>query len=125
MTRKEAADARQKATGMRQSNGAMIAKLAFGFLFFVSGLTTDWKSQPGVENPVFSMVFSVILGLALIAWGLIPYLNARKLRAEAAAKKEAALRAAEEQRMNTLKICPACGARTKGDRCEYCDTPLN
>ena len=62
--------------------------------------------------------------LALIAWGVVPWLTAKKKREAAAASAEAARIAAEQQRLNEPKLCPACGATTKGLRCEYCGTPL-
>ena len=123
MTRKEAADAREKETGMRQSGGAMIAKIAVGALFVVSGLTTDWHSADP-SDPVGTMLFSILIGLALIAWGVLPWMNAKKKKAAALEKAEAERRAAEARRMNEPKLCPACGATTKGPCCEYCGTPL-
>ena len=84
MTRREEADEREKATGMRQSTGAMTAKIAFGALFLISGLTTNWSERADVADPVASMLLSIVLGLALIAWGLIPRLKADKVKAAAA-----------------------------------------
>ena len=123
MSRREAADAREKATGMRQSTGAMIAKIAVGALFLISGVTTDWHS-PEYSEPVGAMIFSLIIGLALIAWGLVPWLLAKKKLRDAAAKAEAQRQAEEYRRLNEPKLCPACGATTKGTRCEYCGTAL-
>ena len=124
MDKKAAADAREKETGMRQTRGAMIAKIAVGILFLISGLTTDWTESSDASNPLGPMLLSVIIGIALIAWGLVPWLNAKKKREAAAAKAEAERRAEEERRMNEPKVCPACGATTKGILCEYCGTPL-
>ena len=120
MDKKQAADAREQATGMRQSKGAMIAKIAFGALFLLSGLTTDWAS-----DETGAMLMSILLGLALIAWGLVPRLKAKKKLAEAAAQAEAARQAEQQRLLNEPKLCPACGATTKGKCCEYCGTFLN
>ena len=124
MTRREQADEREKATGMRQSTGAMTAKIAFGALFLISGLTTNWSERADVANPVASMLLSIVLGLALIAWGLIPRLKADRIKAAAAKAKEAELEAQRLQAENEVKVCPACGATTRGLSCEYCGTPL-
>ena len=126
MGRKEAADERERTTGMRQSTGAMIAKIVFGTIFLISGVTTDWAAQaePGASNPYGPMVVSLVVGLGLIAWGLIPWLRAKKKREELARQAQAAAQAEAYRRANEPKLCPACGATTKGERCEYCGTPL-
>ncbi len=124
MDRKAQADAREKATGMRQSRGAMIAKFVFGVLFLISGVTTNWSEQSDVSDPLGPLLMSIILGLALIAWGLIPLLSAKKKLAAAEAQARAAREAEEYRRMNAPKVCRACGATTKGIVCEYCGTPL-
>ena len=123
MNKKEAADAREKATGMRQSRGAMIAKFVIGALFLISGLTTNWTNE-SPSDPLGPMLISIVLGLGLIAWGLIPLLSAKKKLAAAEAQARAAQEAEEYRRMNEPKVCPACGATTKGTVCEYCGTPL-
>ena len=124
MSRKEAADAREKQTGMRQSGGAMIAKIAFGALFVISGLTTDWRGDDYTADPIGSMLLSIVIGLALIAWGVVPWWKAKRQREEDAARAEAERKAAEARRLNAPKLCPACGATTRGECCEYCGTPL-
>ena len=49
----------------------------------------------------------------------------RLLPETAAAEAEAQAAAAEAERIaNEPKICPVCGARTKGVVCEYCSSPL-
>ncbi len=123
MNRKEAADAREKETGMRQSTGAMVAKIAVGALFVVSGLTTDWAKEATTSDPLGTAVISIVIGLALIAWGLLPYLSAKKKRAQAAAEAAAEKAAAEQRTLNAPWVCSACGASTKGLVCEYCGTP--
>ncbi len=124
MTKRERSDAREKATGMRQSAAAMTAKIAFGALFLISGLTTNWSERADVANPVASMLLSIALGLALIAWGLIPRLKADRIKAAEKKAKEAELEAQRLQAENEVKVCPACGAATRGLSCEYCGTPL-
>ena len=124
MGRREDADAREKATGMRQSKGAMTAKIIVGALFVVSGVTTDWAASGNTDNPTGTMTMSIVIGLTLIAWGVLPWWNARRKREAVAAKELAARQAEEARRMNEPKICPACGAATKGIQCEYCGTPL-
>ena len=109
------ADKREAKTGMRQSMGAMIAKIAVGVVFFFIGFTMDSFG---------SAIIGIVIGLALIAWGLLPWLMPR-LKAKKDAEAEAAKLAAEAERIaNAPKICPACGAHTKGQKCEYCGAPL-
>ena len=107
---------------MRQSTGAMIVKIVIGLLFIICGLTSDFSSA---ENPALTIAMSLCIGLGLLAWGLIPWFKARKAKADAAAAAEKMRQEAEYQRMNTPKVCPACGAYTKGIRCEYCGSPLS
>ena len=113
--KEERADVREAQTGMRQSMGAMIAKIAVGALFFFVAFTMDSAG---------SVIVGLVIGLALIAWGLLPWLLPR-LRAKKDAEAEAAAARAEAERLaNEPKICPACGAHTKGEKCEYCGSPL-
>ena len=104
------------------STGGTVAKLAFGALFIVTAFTMDDAGGLGV---------SIIIGLALIAWGLLPWLRIRReqtaAQQSAAAERErlrAEKREAEQRELSEQKICPACGAPTKGRVCEYCGTPL-
>lgn len=66
-----------------------------------------------------ALIFTA-LGGAIVAWGLLPYIMAKK--------KERQIRslipAAAVAEANTEKTCPYCGATSKGDRCEYCGSPL-
>ena len=111
-----AADEREKRTGMRQSTGAMIAKIAVGVLFIISA--------PGTEGAA-ALLAGIVLGAALIAWGLVPWLKARKTRQEAARREAEEREAAKQAVLNAPKICSACGAHTKGIVCEYCGSPLD
>ena len=109
--------------GMRQSNGAMIVKIGMGAVFLISAFTTDWAEQsPG--SALAPMLLSIVFGLAFLAWGVLPWWNAKRRIAAAEAKKQAAAAAAEQTRLNAPKVCPQCGAATKGETCEYCGSPL-
>lgn len=119
--KKIAGDAREASTGMRQSTGAMIAKIVFGALFVISGFTTGIPAMgENFASGFAALLMAVILGGALIAWGLVPYFKAKKAQEAAAARNMAA----EIARQNAPKKCPACGAMTKGDVCEFCGTAL-
>lgn len=111
--KKIAGDARERSTGMRQSKGAMIAKIVIGVLFLIVSLTSG-------ELDLAARGVGIVIAAALVAWGLVPYLKAKK------ANEAAAARAAAEEfaRKNALRKCPACGAMTKGDVCEYCGAAL-
>ncbi len=113
--RREAADLRERETGTRQSPGVMIAKIAGGLLFFAVGVS---PSEGGFSLEVF--LVGAIIGLALITWGLLPFLAGRHRKAK---EVESARHQFEQE--NAPAVCPACGAPTKGIICEYCGTPLN
>lgn len=113
--RKMKADRNERTTGMRQSKGAMIAKIAVGVLFVIAGF-----SSPESGWSVGYFLTALVIGAALIAWGIAPALQSkRKASAEAEARAEAR-RALE----NEPKRCPACGATSKGKYCEYCGSKL-
>lgn len=79
------ADEREARTGMRQSKGVMIAKIVLGGLFLAVSLdTSDGNWTIGY------FLFCLILGGGLIAWGLLPYLEARRRHKEAEEAKKAA-----------------------------------
>ena len=109
--------------GMRQSNAAMIIKIGLGAMFLISAFTTNWAEQD-TSSPLAPMLLSVVFGLLFLAWGILPWWNAKRRIAAAEAKKMAEAAAAEQARLNAPKQCPNCGAATKGDRCEYCGAPL-
>lgn len=117
--RKYNANLRERKTGMKQSMGAMIAKIAIGALFVISGFTAMAK-QESTGDAIGTLLVGLVIGAALLAWGLVPYLKAKKANDAAAAQAAAA---AFELR-NAPKKCPACGAMTKGDVCEYCGAAL-
>ena len=109
--------------GMRQSYGAMIVKIGLGAMFLISAITTNWAEQDP-DAPLAPMLLSVVFGLAFLAWGILPWWNAKRRIAAAEARKQAEAAAAEQARLNAPKRCPNCGAATKGDKCEYCGSPL-
>ena len=109
--KERAADERERTTGMLQSTGAMIAKIAIGALFVISSFGT---------GSIGSVLTGIVIGAALIAWGLLPYLQAKKAVEEA--HKETV---AEAEKAANVKVkCESCGALTSGDVCEYCGSPL-
>ena len=67
------ADEREARTGMRQSKGAMIAKIVLGGLFFA----VSFDHSDG-EWSIGYFLFCLILAGGMIAWGLLPYLEARR-----------------------------------------------
>lgn len=108
-------DYNERSTGMRQSRGAMIAKIAIGALFLICGFMS-----PEGGWTVGYFLTALVVGGALIAWGLVPYIKAKKeTSAEAEARAEAKIAAENEP-----KVCPSCGATTKGRYCEYCGSKL-
>ena len=77
-------DEREARTGMRQSTGAMIAKIAIGAMFIFIGF-----EPPDSGWSIGYFAVALCTGGALIAWGLVPYLSARsKRKAAEEAKKE-------------------------------------
>ena len=108
------ADAREGATGMRQSTGAMIAKTAVGVLFLIAAFSTGTAG---------ATLTGIVVGLALIVWGLLPWYKVKKAAADEAKRAATEAAAAEAARLAEPWTCPACGAKTKGDVCEYCGEP--
>ena len=104
------ANARERSTGMRQSFGGMIAKIAIGVLFVCTGF-----SSPEGGWSIGYFMTALIIGCALIAWGFLPYLRAKK-------KKKAPQISVES--ISLPKTCPYCGATTTGSICEYCGKPV-
>ena len=110
----------------KPSVGWMIAKIALGVMFI--GVSFG---DPGESDGAAYLVVGLALGLALIAWGLIPWLRFRKeekrreeekdrQRAEEVRRREEE----REARENRVYVCPGCGATGKGKVCEYCGTKL-
>lgn len=110
-----AADYRQQQIGTRQSTGGMIAKIAIGALFVFAGF-----SSPEGGWSIGYFFTALVIGCALIAWGLVPHLSAKKKAKDDSLREEALLLEIE----NEPKICSACGATSKGKICEYCGSKL-
>ena len=83
--------------------GFTILKVAFGVMFIFTGITMDMQS----------FFVSLVLGIALIAWGLLSYGNGKKELAAMEKKK------VDSKRLVARK-CPGCGAEFVGDECPYC-----
>ncbi len=129
----KAADARETRTGMRQTTGAMIAKITAGALFVFFGFIPP---SGGWDFGYF--LTALAIGGGLIAWGLFPYMKVQKAKREQLEAEKRAIDWEREQREakerekaeewyrkhNAPKTCPACGATSRGDVCEYCGTRL-
>ena len=109
--------------GMRQTAVGMVLKILFGVLFF----SISMSPAEGTEWDISYFLVCVVLGAALIAWGVIPWLKARREQkhlieqdAEAAAAETRRRRAEHEAPV----VCPGCGATGTGLVCEYCGTRL-
>lgn len=110
----------------RPGIGGTIAKIAFGVIFLaISG------SDPGQSDPTLFIVMCLTIGLALIAWGVLPWLRFRseekRQRLEAERQREEAARLRAERKaaeQNRIRVCPNCGASGRGLTCEYCGSVL-
>ena len=66
---------RAKADGIKKpTTGGTIAKIAIGLIFIAVPYT---KTETGKAQELSVIVMGLIIGLALIAWALIPYLKYR------------------------------------------------
>ena len=74
--REKEADEREQKTGMRQSSGAMMAKIIFGGLFIVCGFVPPSNGEWSLSY----LLTALVVGGALLAWGIIPYMDAKKKR---------------------------------------------
>lgn len=83
--RRTRADEREAQTGMRQSTGAMIAKIAFGLMFIL--ICFD-DSEDALSFG--ATMVGLCMGGALIAWGVLPYRDAKKKRKARQEAEEAA-----------------------------------
>ena len=116
----------QKPTDKKPSVGGTIAKIAFGVMFI--GVCFG---DSGNSDPVAFLVVGLTFGLAMIAWGLLPWLRIRKeekrLRLEEERQREEKARLRAEQKAekeNAVRVCPNCGATGRGLVCEYCGSVL-
>ena len=112
------------------SVGGTIAKIAFGLMFIaVSIFPGDEPLEAG------AVAVGIILGLALVAWGVVPYIiawNSMKKSEKKIQQIEDDRRAEEEWQRKQIERaenaphhCPNCGANAHGRECEYCGAPLN
>ncbi len=85
----------------------MLFKVIIGALFFAIGF--DMES---VED----VLICAILGFAVVLWGILPYVIARKRERE----RRNLISASAEAEISMVRICPHCGATSRGGRCEYC-----
>lgn len=69
--REAEADERERVTGMRQSKTAMLVKIVVGVLFLFSAVSL------AVQNNIPAFLCGLVIGGALVAWGLVPYLKAK------------------------------------------------
>lgn len=69
--REAEADERERVTGMRQSKAAMLVKIVVGVLFLFSAVSL------AVQNNIPAFLCGLVIGGALVAWGLVPYLKAK------------------------------------------------
>ncbi len=115
------ADEREQKTGMRQSTASMILKIAFGILFIYVGFTSK------------STFTGLIIGVGLLAWGLVPYIKAQAKRISASKVAFPATGMDRKSKSVPAKsvptqsvpndytwICRWCGATTSGNTCEFC-----
>ena len=72
--RKAEADERERVSGMRQSKAAMLVKIVVGVLFLFSAVSL------AVQNNIPAFLCGLVIGGALVAWGLVPYLKAKSGR---------------------------------------------
>lgn len=72
--REAEADERERVTGMRQSKTAMLVKIVVGVLFLFAAVSL------AVQGNISSFVCGLVIGGALVAWGLVPYLKAKSGR---------------------------------------------
>ena len=109
----------EKGKEKRPSLGWTIVKVALGVMFI--GVTFG---DAGEADPAAFIVVGLAIGLGLIAWGLIPWLRIMK---EEKRKREEAERLRAEQKAEkdrAWKLCPNCGATSRGQVCEYCGSRL-
>lgn len=72
--RESDADERERVTGMRQSKTAMLVKIIVGVLFLFAAVSL------AVQGNIPSFVCGLVIGGALVACGLVPYLKAKSGR---------------------------------------------
>ena len=111
--------------GMRQTMVGMVLKILFGLLFFC--VSVDSGEGAAWDFPYF--LTCLILGGALIAWAVVPWIRANRESAELIALDECMSVVVKDRKKRAEqtaepKICPGCGATSIGPVCEYCGTRL-
>lgn len=107
---------RQPARLFGQKAWAFVLKVFFGLMFILVAFSPD-KAR---EDWLSTSIFAAVIGLAIFAWAAIPALKQRQIRKEAVEYAESL----RHQIENQVVVCPHCGARTKGNICEYCGSKL-
>lgn len=69
---KAIADERERVTGMRQTKTAMLIKIIVGILFLVCSFPL------AVQGNIPAFICGLAVSVALIAWGLVPYLKSKR-----------------------------------------------
>ena len=104
-----------------RSIGKTIAKTAFGAMFLVVAFVPDEEFELGPR------LMGVVIGLALVLWGVLPYVmdwyNEKKEREEEARAEEKARMAELQCTESAVWKCPNCGGIAHGKTCEYCGMP--
>lgn len=99
-----------------QAPWAFILKAFMCFTFVLTAFSPDKAKEGWFSTSVIAM----IIGLAFLAWLIIPAIKVKKAEADAEAEYHETMKRID----NSVSICPHCGARTKGTVCEYCGSPL-
>lgn len=102
----------------KQKPLALILKLFFGVVCVCVCFSKDMEFG--------ARILALVVGLALLAWAAFPFYKGRKALIEAKQRQQAEIdrQAAEAEALRSQPwSCPACGAKTKGDACEYCGEP--
>ncbi len=96
----------------RPGIGAMIAKAAFGAIFFIMAFDMDELS---------SVLLSVLLGAVFLFWAWYPFWKYQHaVRAESESGDHPMREADAPVPKSAKRFCPFCGAPMSGDTCEYC-----
>ncbi len=99
---------------------ATVIKVLFALTFLDVGIAPDPEFEAGARG------LSIIIGIGLFLWAYLPYRNYKRSRQEVLKEMER-----QEQEIDSMKAainnrpwkCSHCGAVTRGEVCEYCDSP--
>ena len=106
----------------KPSLGGMIAKLAFGAVFIVIGIAPDPEFEAGARG------MAIIIGVALIAWGILKYFGWYRQHKQIMMeldREEKEIASLKEAVRNKPRKCPHCGGTTRGNVCDYCGSALD